>query len=276
MDVYGVDFSGAADAGRTTWLAEATVEGAGDGDGRLRVETVRSLADLAGTADRGPALAELVERLQDTTVAGLDASFGLPFEVHDAESWPEFLRWFPGEFGDPDEMETRCRERVEYRTDGERSYVRRVTDDQVGASSPYHWLVAHQTFFCIRDVLGPLVTDGAVTVAPIQGRESDADERPRLCEVYPAATLRSLDLPDERYKDADADDREAYAERRERIVAGLPDDCSLAPSVRESALADDGGDALDAVLAAYAAYRAARDGFATDRDYHPAEGYIYV
>ncbi|MFC5970622.1 DUF429 domain-containing protein [Halomarina salina] len=276
MDVYGVDFSGAADAGRTTWLASATVEGTEQGDGHLRVETVRSLTDLAGTADRAPALAELRERLQEPTAAGLDFSFGLPFGVHDCDSWPEFLRWFPGEFDGPDDLRARCRERVEYRTDGERSYVGRATDEQVGASSPYHWLVAHQTFYGVRDVLGPLVTDGAVTVAPMQERESDADDRPTLCEVYPAATLRSLDLPDERYKGADAADREAYAERRERIVAGIPDDCTLTPSVRTAALDDTGGDALDAVLAAYATYRAVREGFATDREFHPAEGYIYV
>ena len=272
MDIYGVDFSGAADAGAKTWLAEATVE---DGGG-LHVAASRSLADLAGAADRDSALAELVERLQRPTAAGLDFSFGLPFETHDAESWPEFLRWFPGEFGDPDEMRTRCRERIEYRTDGERSFVGRITDDHVGGISPYHRLVAHQTFYGVRNVLGPLVTDGEVTVAPMQERESDADERPTLCEVYPAATLRSLDLPDDRYKGGDADEREAYAERRERIVAGLPEDCTLAAPVREAALDDADGKALDAVLAAYAAYRATRGGFVTDREYHPAEGYIYV
>lgn len=272
MDIYGVDFSGAADAGAKTWLAEATVEDGGD----LRVESVRSLADLAGTTDRDPVLAELVERLQRPTAAGLDFSFGLPFEAHDAESWPEFLRWFPGEFADPDEMRTRCRERIEYRTGGERSFVGRVTDDQVGGVSPYHPLVAHRTFYGIRNVLGPLVTDGTVTVAPMQERESDADERPTLCEVSPAATLRSLDLPDDRYEGDDVDDRESDAERRERIVGGLPEDCALAAPVRAAALEDAGGDALDAVLAAFAAYRATRAEFATDREYHPAEGYVYV
>jgi hypothetical protein len=271
MDIYGVDFSGARDAGEATWLAAATT-----GDGGLHVERCRPLSALAGTADRGPALATLRERLQDADAAGLDFSFGLPAPVHDAESWPEFLRWFPGEFDDPEEMRTRCRERTEYRTDGERSFVGRTTDDPLGASSPYHWLVAHQTFHGVRDVLGPLVTDGAVTVEPMQDRESEADERPVLCEVYPAATLRALDLPAERYKDSDAGDRGAYAERRERIVAGLPDDVTLAGPVETAALDDEGGDALDAVVAAFAAYRAAADGFATDREYHPVEGYIYV
>ncbi|MFD1513504.1 DUF429 domain-containing protein [Halomarina rubra] len=271
MDINGVDFSGARDAGRKTWLAEATT----DDDG-LHVESCRSLATLAGTADRAPALVELVDRLQTADAAGLDFSFGLPAAVHDCDAWPEFVRWFPGEFDDPDEMGTRCRERAEYLTDGDRTFVPRVTDEPLGASSPYHWLVAHQTFYGVRDVLGPLVANGAVTVEPMQEFEGDRDDRPTLCEVYPAATLRSLDLPAQRYKDPASDEGDAYAERRERIVAGLPEDCTLAPAVREAALDDEGGDALDAVVAAYATYRASRDGFATDREYHPAEGYIYV
>jgi hypothetical protein len=272
MDIYGVDFSGAAQAGEKTWLAEAT----GDDEG-LRVERCRSLGELAGTTAREPALAELVARLQEADAAGLDFSFGLPVAVHDAEYWPEFLRWFPREFDGPDDMREVCRERVEYRTDGERTFLARTTDEGVGASSPYHWLVAHQTFYGIRDVLGPLVTDGAAVVVPMQERDPEADDdRPTLCEVYPAATLRSLDLPSQRYKDASAEDRAAYRERRERIVAGLPDAVSLDESVRETALDDEGGDALDAVLAAYATYRASRDGFEPHREYHPVEGHIYV
>lgn len=270
MDIYGVDFSGAREAGAKTWLAEATA----DDDG-LHVERCRSLGDLAGTTAREPALAELVVRLQDADAAGLDFSFGLPVAVHDTEYWPEFLRWFPREFDDPDEMRDVCRERAEYQTDGERTFVARTTDEQVGASSPYHWLVAHQTFYGVRDVLGPLVTDGAAVVAPMQERDGD-DDRPTLCEVYPAATLRSLDLPSQRYKDASAEDREVYHERRERIIAGLPDAVTLDESVRETALGDEGGDALDAVLAAYATYRGSRDGFEPHREYHPVEGYIYI
>ncbi|MWG35414.1 DUF429 domain-containing protein [Halomarina oriensis] len=278
MDIYGVDFSGAAAAGEKTWLAEARLEADDDGPDGLHVERCRSLADLAGTAERGPALAELVERLQRADAAGLDFSFGLPVAVHDAEYWPEFLRWFPGEFDGPEDMQAVCSERVEYRTDGERTFVDRTTDEQVGASSPYHWLVAHQTFYGIRDVLGPLVTDGAAVVAPMQGRdgETEVDDRPTLCEVYPAATLRSLDLPSERYKDASAADREEYRERRERILDGLPEMLTLSESVRDAALDDEGGDALDAVLAASATCRASRDGFDPDREYHPVEGYIYV
>lgn len=269
MDIYGVDFSGAREAGEATWLAEATTD-----DG-LHVERCRSLADLAGSADRTPALETLVDRLQDADAAGLDFSFGLPAAVHDCESWPEFVRWFPGEFAGPETMRTRCRERAEYDTDGERSFLPRVTDEPLGASSPYHWLVGHQTFYGVRDVLGPLVTEGAMAVAPMQEPEAD-DDRPTLCEVYPAATLRSLDAPAERYKDPAADEREAYAERRERIVEALPGTVTLAPAVRSAALDDEGGDALDAVVAAVATHRAAEDGFATDREYHPVEGYIYV
>ncbi|WP_256558109.1 hypothetical protein [Halomarina litorea] len=39
---------------------------------------------------------------------------------------------------------------------------------------------------------------------------------------------------------------------------------------------DSGGDALDACLAALAAFRAWRDGFATTGEWHPVEGHIYA
>jgi len=261
MELLGVDFSGARRAGDNIWLARAE-----SGD-RLRVESCRRLADLA-SADRDPALAALRDRLRGVELAGLDVSFGLPRAVHDCGSYRAFLEWFPGAFEDPEAMRAACTERAKTVTDGERTFLARQTDEPHGASSPYHWLVASQTFYGVRDVLAPLVADGATAVPMTDGTGT------KLCEVYPAGTLRALELPSQRYKN-DRDHPDA-PERRERILAGLPDRVELADAVREAALSDPGGDALDSVLAAVAVDRARREGFPAGEAYDPVEGRIFV
>lgn len=262
MELLGVDFSGARRAGDNVWLARAE-----SGDG-LRVESCRQLSELA-SADRAPALAELRERLRGVALAGLDFSFGLPRAVHDCGSYRAFLEWFPDAFEDPEAMRAACTERAKAVTGGERTFLPRRTDEPVGASSPYHWLVASQTFYGVRDVLAPLVADGPAAAVPMTGGTGT-----ELCEIYPAGTLRALDLPSQQYKN-DSDHPEA-PERRERILDGLPERVHLAPSVREAALADPGGDALDSVLAAVAADRARRGGFETGGAYDPVEGRLFV
>lgn len=262
MELLGVDFSGARRAGDSVWLARAET-----GDG-LRVESCRRLADLA-SADRAPALAELRGRLLEADLAGLDFSFGLPRAVHDCGSYRAFLEWFPDAFENPGSMRAVCTERAKETTGGERTFIPRRTDEPIGASSPYHWLVASQTFYGVRDVLAPLVADGPAAAVPMTGGRGT-----ELCEIYPAGTLRALELPSRRYKN-DSDHPEA-PERRQRILGGLPERVRLAPSVREAALANAGGDALDSVLAAVAADRARRDGFGTGEAYDPIEGRIFV
>ncbi len=263
MDLLGIDFSGARQAGDSIWLAWCK------SDNSLRIESCRRLSELAGTADRAPALAELRGRLLDADVAGLDFSFGLPRAVHDYEEYEAFLDWFRDAFEDPDAMRAICIERAKAASGGERTFLPRRTDEPVGASSPYHWLVASQTFYGVRDVLAPLIADGPAAAVPMTGGSS-----PKLCEIYPAGTLRALELPSQRYKN-DSDHPDA-PECRERILAGLPEWVDLSPSVREAALVDSGGDALDSVLAAIAADRARRGGFEAGEAYDPVEGRIFI
>ncbi len=280
MRVIGVDFSGAAAAGEKTWVA--TGEASTGTDGTLRLDACAPLAERVGTADRDPCLRALVDLLREGDVAGLDVSFGLPRAVHDRDAWTDLVEWVGGAFADADDLSGTCAERTREATGGDRTYLKRATDEHRGATSPYHWLVAHQTFHGLRDVLAPLVAGGGVAVAPMDvGTDAGCagrlpPERPVVCETYPAATLRRLGLPDTRYKD---DAKHSGApERRERTVEGLATGTplSLAPDVRDRALADSGGDALDACLAALAAHRAWRDGFATTGEWHPVEGHIYA
>ena len=268
MHVHGVDFSGARRAGEKLWLASAT----DDGD-RLRVDSVRSAADVFGpdreTAHAG--LREFVRSCDADAAVGLDCSFGLPRQVHDAVSWPAFCEWFATAFDSPDALQGELAERTKRRTGGERTYLKRRTDARTGARSPYHWLVGPQTFYGIRDVVAPL-TD-AVSVEPLAPRR----EATSLLESYPAATLRALDLPSQKYKD-DGTYPDAPT-RRATILDGLREwGVALDEGLESVVLDDPGGDALDSVVAAVAAARAARADFEVREPdaYDPVEGYIYV
>jgi hypothetical protein len=58
--IYGVDFSGAKKAGENTWVARLVPASLKSNPHRLRLINLHRLADLAGTADREPALRTLV------------------------------------------------------------------------------------------------------------------------------------------------------------------------------------------------------------------------
>ena len=248
--IHGVDFSGARQAGGKIRIATGVLK-----DG-LRIERCRSVAETIGTAERGPALEYLREFLasERRAVVGLDFSFGVPHRVTDAEDWRAFVREF--DFESINDMTDTYVRRTRERTDGERTYLKRATDEEAGASSPYGFVVAAQTYYGIRNVLRPLACDDRVSVLPMDDPEED---RPWLCESYPAATLRERDLPDERYKN-DGTYPNAR-DRRERIVAGLRE-AGVAfadEGIMTTALADSGGDALDSIVAAFAVSRALRE-----------------
>lgn len=159
------------------------------------------------------------------------------------ENWMEFVRCFPEDFGDPEEFREFC-----HQVAGGKER-RRETDREAGAPmSPYNRRTYRMTFYGIRDLLHPLVVDGAAVALPMQHR---AEERAWLMEVCPACTLkeeglyRSYKGPEERCRDAR---REIAGE-----VSGWG--ISFGGGVRERVVDDRGGDGLDAVLAAFAAFR---------------------
>ncbi|MFB6083127.1 MAG: DUF429 domain-containing protein [Halorientalis sp.] len=262
--LHGVDFSGAAQAGHGIRIAEAAADG-----GELRIESCESAADRFGVAERAPCLGRLTEFLRDAETVGLDFPFGVPAAVHGRDTWTGSLEWVATVATDADAFQSECRSRAREATDGERADLRRETDGPVGALCPYGSHVWKQTFFGIRDVLAPLARTDAVAVRPMQ----DAGDV-SLCEVYPAATLASCDLPAAEYKDGGQPARE----RRRTIVEGLEAETPLAfaQGVRAELIDDAGGDALDAVVAALATYRAREADFEPDRPWDPTEGHIYV
>lgn len=279
MRVHGIDFSGSADPGEDIWLAT------GELDDGLRVSECRPASEVFGVSGREAVLDALRRFLAadatgtvDAQVAGVDCSFGLPRAVLPpdvaAAGWQRTLEWVGTEFADADgrSFQTALKDRARA-SEADGIELKRATDGPTGASSPYSFITRYQTLHGLRDVLRPLVAADRVAVPPMQSRE----DGPAVVEVYPAATLRARSLPDRKYKD-DTSYPDA-PERRKRILEGLLNGgVDLAePGLRERVLADAGGDALDALVAAVATADAVKGGFAVDADrYDPVEGYIFV
>jgi hypothetical protein len=268
--VYGVDFSGARDAGRRIWLAEGRV-----GGGRLRVEGCYPAEELPGSGrDREAALGALRRLIATEPGAafGLDFPFGLPLPllVEEVGSWEAFVRSFPADYPTADAFRQSCRAR---HPDGE---LKRRTDVETRTPfAAYNLRLFRQTYYGIREVLYPLVRDGAACVLPMQARRAD---RAWVLEICPASTLKREGLPAQGYKAKTEEGRRT----REAILAGLEGQGQVevgSAGLRARIIEEEGGDALDSVIAAWATYRAIGapeiDPVAGLRAY-ALEGYVYV
>jgi hypothetical protein len=263
--IYGVDFSGAANAGAKIWIASGAIEGR-----TLRMEECIRAEALPGSGrDRGRCLAALRDAIGNQREAawGLDFPFGLPADLVEDETWEEFLRQFPARYAGAHAFRQACRKAANGRE------VRRVTDREMRTPfSPYNLRLYRQTYHGIRDVLAPLVATGSACVLPMQPAQP---ARAWVLEVCPASLLKREDLyvP---YKGRTA----AHRANRQRIfkrVKGMEGVAAMASGVREAALEDPGGDALDGVLAALATFRSLREParlMAADRAPYALEGYV--
>ena len=245
--VYGVDFSGAAKAGRNAWIAECRVA---DDAGRLRVARLDALEKWVGTADREPALAGLVElvRASDAALWAIDFPFGLPIELGFGD-WPQQLdlvrRWDGGAYA----FGLHCLETAKQRC--ERPHVRRVTDvEEKAPFDCYHYRIIYQTFHGMRDVLAPLEKDAATAVLPFQPRKRAAARR-LVVEACPSSTLKRLKLPHQNYKQPAGGPLTAKRRATRRVLlADLRGRVEASETVWRRINRNPGGDALDAVVAA--------------------------
>jgi hypothetical protein len=275
--VHGVDFSGAKLAGRNTWVA--AIRPAVRGPSRL--VGLHRLEALAGSADRAESLAHLVKlvRESDRALWAFDFPFGLPIEVMAAGTrWVhqfDFLReWADDAYGAGLECLRRARRL------GGPLHIRRVCD--VEAKTPfdcYHYRIIYQTFYGMRDVIGPLRRFPATAVLPFQYRRLPTARRV-LVESCPASVLKVLGLPHQNYKQTTGGPLTRLRLRtRHAILTGLAPLVTIDPPYRRVIMRNGGGDALDAVIAAVGAWRSWRrtDHAAVAR--HPRyrrEGKMYV
>lgn len=262
---YGVDFSGAQNAGRRIWLAVANVEG-----DTLVVQTIQRAADLPGGAINRDqaiiALGDFIASAPPRSLFGLDFPFGLPLMLVNTTTWADFALRFGDDYPDAEIFPAYCRDV----TNGKE--LRRLTDEE--AKTPfcaYNLRLYRQTYYGIRDLLAPLVREELVSVLPM----TRAAERPWLIEVCPASTLKRLNLY-RPYKGNDAGRQTARAQ----ILDALSD-LYLAPDMRALVLSDANGDVLDSILCAYTAYKVSATPrqlflYAQNEVEYQLEGYVYV
>jgi Protein of unknown function (DUF429) len=258
--VYGVDFSGATDAGKGIWIAETAVR-----DGFLSVRRCYPARDLPESAvGRQVALKALRELIASRpgAVFGIDVPFGLPATLVDESSWPDFATRFVGRYADAEAFKAACSERA-----GRRELKRQTDQEARTPFSAYNLRLYRQTFHGLNDVIGPLVADHSAAALPMQQRGSGGA---LLVEVCPASTL-IFNGVNEPYK------RRERGDARARIVEWLVRTTPMAISadVRALAVADANGDAVDALIAAGAAARALTTP-ATATATHMLEGYVYL
>lgn len=269
--IYGVDFSGAREAGGNIWVSEVDVT---DDDPTLvrcrpAVEGLESHYSGVLTTNREAtldALVSFVESRASESVVGFDFPFSVPERVargaFDAGTWEGLLDGVAN-CANADAYAEACAEWAREHVDG--TYLKRETDAKWGAFSPYHFFVNAQAYHGMADVLAEI--HDTTTVVPFDERGSG----PVVAEVYPAATLDVLGLCREGYKGDDPGERR----RRERNLEGLTEraDLSVQPAVRERIVEDSEGDALDSLAAAVAAYRNVGE---FDYGTSNVEGRIYV
>jgi hypothetical protein len=263
--VYGVDFSGAAHAGKKIWVTSGVIE-----RDTLHIDACRRGADLpASGRDRDRCLAALRDIIQreEASAFGLDFPFGLPRDLVEEGTWEDFVLSFPDRYDSPAAFRETCR------TDAGVE-LKRVTDRESRTPfSPYNIRLYRQTYFGIRDVLVPLVRDQLACVLPMQ---PGLPERPWVMEICPASTLKRAHLywP---YKGKSREHHKARARILEAVEEMAP--LSFPARLRSVVLDDPDGDALDSVVAVFAVFRAlcSPDGLAAgSNDAYALEGYVYV
>jgi hypothetical protein len=263
--VYGIDFSGARDAGRRIWIARGSIEE----DGLFVTECFRAkdLPDSGEDRARSHrALREFINKKKDG-IFGMDFPFGLSRTLVKEGSWEEWVLGFKDRYTSPEQFRGVCI----VISGGKES--KRLTDlEKRTPFSPYNLRLFRQTFFGIKDVLGPLIRDRAVSILPMQ---KPVPGKAWVIEVCPASTLKKerLSLP---YKGGGGKKRGA----REKILRSMQNTgiLKIEKSALHSTIIDDtGGDALDSVIAAFAASRALRGGLSFERNSpYALEGWVYV
>jgi len=265
--IYGIDFSGAKDAGKKIWIARGSIEG-----DSLCIEDCRRASDLPGSSmyrnDSLSALREIIAGAKHS-VFGLDFPFGLPGELVTEHSWEEFIERFSTRYLIPKEFRQACHSAFNG------SELKRTTDRETHVPfSPYNLRLYPQAYFGIRDVLAPFVREGRACVLPMQ---SPLSHLSWVVEICPACTLKRERLYTS-YKGTSREHRTA----REHILAAIvatgllriPDQ-----DLRSRIVMDPGGDALDSVIAAFATSRSLTrmtDGYTGKQLPYLLEGFIFV
>jgi hypothetical protein len=261
--VVGVDFSGAVDAGRRIWVAEGRLR-----DGLVDLERCLPATALPdGAVEREPAHAALVAYVarQTDAVVGLDLPFSLPRALIAHASWAEFILDYGARHASAQAFRSAM-----VAISGGRELKRRTDVETRVPFAAVNVRMFRQVHYGVGAVIAPLVRADAARAIPLQ---VPVDGKPVLAEICPASLLKHLGL----YRPYKGNSP-AHRRGRRDIVAALIDRRIVAPPARRfvlGLLADSGGDALDAVLAAVAAARTARLDPSPRDDLEAFEGRVY-
>jgi hypothetical protein len=278
---YGVDFSGARLAGLNTWIARIEAAKRNSKNPVFKLTYLERLGGICGADGREIALQGLVGLIAESERAlwALDFPFGFPIEVMSSGAkWDDqfdFLcEWGEDGYGAGAECVRRSQRLVGTK------HVRRLTDREERAPfDPYHYRVIYQTFFGMRDVLGPLRRHRRTAILPFHYHRLGAASRV-LVEACPASTLKRLGLPHQNYKQPQGGRLEPKRLRARRaILAGLARHIEIDDRRRRVMMRNGGGDAIDAVIAALGgalAWRTADHRRIARHPRYPREGKLYV
>ncbi|MCS7467055.1 DUF429 domain-containing protein [Stieleria sp. ICT_E10.1] len=289
--VIGVDFSGAAQSGKTAWIAELSAPEplrlAAPASARLasrsprfRLVSLQPLGRPAGGDDRDRVNRYLVDRIasQSETFWGCDFPFGLPIELALGD-WQGQLSYVSEFVGSAKEFGLSLVETTE-RVLGTK-HVRRTTDRETQTPFDcYHYRIIYQTYHGMREVLAELADHPNVLVLPFQyptaGRGTASSI---LVEACPSSTLKRLGLPHQRYKQSGGKPPEAVHRRTRRtILKTVSNYVDISSHRRRVIMQDPGGDALDAVLAGLGAWLGFSRADHAAIESHPRyarEGFVY-
>ena len=243
--IFGVDFSGAKNAGRKIWISEGVVEG-----DKLNLLNCYPISDISenNSKERNVCLSALRELIRNNSLSvfGMDFPFSIPEQLMSGRDWCSFISNFPDEYISADDF------RRSMRSAGGKKELKRVTDTEVSAPfSIYNLWIYKQTYYGIRDVLRPLIMSKKICALPMQKPEY---EKPWLMEICPASTLKNENLY-LTYKGR----TEKEKETREFILEEMHGNAITVPAdIRDKIIKNKDGDALDSFIAAYATFRSVR------------------
>ena len=274
----GIDFSGAAQSGKTAWCAEIRLETGPKGLPRL--VSLRSLGDLAGGDDRDCVNRYLVDRIlmQSKTFWGCDFPFGLPIELR-LGRWREQLRQLQEFEGDAKAYGHYLVARTEELC--EQKHVRRLTDRETQTPFDcYHYRIIYQTFHGMRDVLNPVASKKQVAILPFQSKKLFENQASSyVVEACPSSTLKRWGLPHRLYKQSGGKPPdETHRQNRRTILKRLTQSVEISAHRRRLIMNDPGGDALDAVIAGIGSWQGFNESDHVKVSQHaryPREGRVY-
>lgn len=239
MQIGGLDWSGAADAGKKTWLALGTASTT------LRIDSLERAADHGA---RRPVDVRqwVLERLSPGTWLGCDFPFSLPDPVMNALDLDRstLVAELASRFPRASDLRDAARAVLDHEP-------RRQTDHDRGTPwAPTNLRMVAQTHSGL--LLVQSATDCRILPWDVPA------EQTALFEVCPAVVLESLGLGGVRYKGKkrvgapNRDRRNAREAILDRVTSSWP--VEVPEPLRDTAVDDADGDAIDAILAAASAW----------------------